>query len=438
MKLHIENIGMIEKADVEFNGITVICGENGTGKSIIGKSLFSMFSHFYQKNTSIYSSLTTNIYNILIDFMDRYSLTLFDTIIGRNKEVQDKALELADKISQKILTNKATNENIYKTIEIELNLKDNPKEDKEKFINDVLKNIPENLSKEDVEKNFLGNLFNNEFSNQINNLNKEDEIGKVSLFIKDKSIKVEIKNNEVINLEQNTEIVNNVIYLDSSYFPEKIPSDEELYPYFLSKLEYPLFLKGEKEFINHKKITRKMFFEENKFFKNLSIIREARLEKIMHLINKTNLSDIIFPEYENDDIFIKLKGIEGAVNIENIDNGLKLFILLKKILENGYIMNRDFLILDEPEIHMHPKWQLLFAEILIELQKEFNLTILINTHSPDFLDAIDTYAEKNEIKNKCKYYLAEDKTFFDKTDKLDDVYKCLCESLEILDSIKYE
>ena len=201
MKLHIENIGMIEKADVEFNGITVICGENGTGKSIIGKSLFSMFSHFYQKNTSIYSSLTTNIYNILIDFMDRYSLTLFDTIIGRNKEVQDKALELADKISQKILTNKATNENIYKTIEIELNLKDNPKEDKEKFINDVLKNIPENLSKEDVEKNFLGNLFNNEFSNQINNLNKEDEIGKVSLFIKDKSIKVEIKNNEVINLE---------------------------------------------------------------------------------------------------------------------------------------------------------------------------------------------------------------------------------------------
>ena len=35
MELHIRNIAEIEKADIEINGITVIAGENNTGKSIV-------------------------------------------------------------------------------------------------------------------------------------------------------------------------------------------------------------------------------------------------------------------------------------------------------------------------------------------------------------------------------------------------------------------
>lgn len=35
MELHIRNIAKIEKADIEINGITVIAGENNTGKSTV-------------------------------------------------------------------------------------------------------------------------------------------------------------------------------------------------------------------------------------------------------------------------------------------------------------------------------------------------------------------------------------------------------------------
>ena len=427
MKIHIENIGMIEKADVEFNGITVICGENDTGKSTIGKCLYSMVTFFNKKEIKISYNLERIIFNVLMLNINRYSFLFhkFDTKLElaihnfkMDKETRNKMRILAKKIVNLILENKATFENISKTIEIELDLKDKEKEDKENFINDVLKNFTENLrTKEKVEKTFLENLFNNEFSNQINNLNKEDEIGKVSLFIKDKSINVEIKNNKVINLEQNTGIINEAYYLDSSYFPI-IP------------------IMDARNFVNHEAMSQNIFFNKNKISEALPI--KERLEKIMHLINKTNLTDIIFPENPNNDIFIKHKKVSKPINIKELSTGMKSFAFLKMVLENGYVLDRDILILDEPEIHMHPKWQLLFAEILIELQKEFNLMILINTHSPDFLDAIDTYAEKNEIKNKCKYYLAKDKTFFDKTDKLDDIYKSLFESNEILDNIKYE
>ena len=53
MFLHLENIGKIHRADIEINGITVIAGENDTGKSTIGKALYSVFNSFYHFETTI-------------------------------------------------------------------------------------------------------------------------------------------------------------------------------------------------------------------------------------------------------------------------------------------------------------------------------------------------------------------------------------------------
>lgn len=40
MRLRLQNIGKIEKADIIMDGITVIVGENDTGKSTIGRALY--------------------------------------------------------------------------------------------------------------------------------------------------------------------------------------------------------------------------------------------------------------------------------------------------------------------------------------------------------------------------------------------------------------
>ena len=44
MELHIEHLAKIEKADIRLNGITVIAGENNTGKSTVGKALFAVIN----------------------------------------------------------------------------------------------------------------------------------------------------------------------------------------------------------------------------------------------------------------------------------------------------------------------------------------------------------------------------------------------------------
>ena len=44
MKLKVNNFAKIKEADIIIDGIAVIAGENNTGKSTIGKILFSLFN----------------------------------------------------------------------------------------------------------------------------------------------------------------------------------------------------------------------------------------------------------------------------------------------------------------------------------------------------------------------------------------------------------
>lgn len=99
------------------------------------------------------------------------------------------------------------------------------------------------------------------------------------------------------------------------------------------------------------------------------------------------------------------------------------------------------MVLDEPEIHLHPEWQIIYAELIVLLQKFFNLTILLTTHSPYFLRAIDVFAVKYGVRDKCKFYLSANDPkdnfayFVDKTDKIDSLFKKMADAFAILNNI---
>ena len=98
--------------------------------------------------------------------------------------------------------------------------------------------------------------------------------------------------------------------------------------------------------------------------------------------------------------------------------------------------------MDEPEIHLHPEWQLVYAELIVLLQKTFELSIVVTTHSSHFLEAIEYYSKKYGLLDKCKYYMAnlEDglAVFEDVTLSLDKVYKKMITPSLLLDQLKYE
>ena len=51
------------------------------------------------------------------------------------------------------------------------------------------------------------------------------------------------------------------------------------------------------------------------------------------------------------------------IDVASLSTGLKAFVILKQLLINGNVQDKDVIVLDEPEIHLHPEWQLLYAEI---------------------------------------------------------------------------
>lgn len=56
MKLTLKNIGKIGTASVEINGITVIAGENNTGKSTVGRALLQCLTVFVMFKSKLKTS----------------------------------------------------------------------------------------------------------------------------------------------------------------------------------------------------------------------------------------------------------------------------------------------------------------------------------------------------------------------------------------------
>ena len=80
---------------------------------------------------------------------------------------------------------------------------------------------------------------------------------------------------------------------------------------------------------------------------------------------------------------------------------------LKELLLNGDLEENGIMVIDEPEVHLHPEWQIKVAEVIVLLQKAYRLNIILTTHSMDFLSALITYAKQYEIEDSCNYYLTQ-------------------------------
>lgn len=196
-----------------------------------------------------------------------------------------------------------------------------------------------------------------------------------------------------------------------------------------------------------------VFFRTRKFYDHRSNLKNTLsqgkqdLNAINEIITK-NKFDLIFDKVgltsNIRSYFLESnrKKSDKFLNIKNLSTGLKTFLIIKTLLTNATIQENGIIILDEPEIHLHPEWQLLFAELIVLIQKEFGMHILLNTHSPYFLNAIEVYSERHGISDKCKYYLAtniDDKisVITDTTNNIEAIYSKLAKPFQDLENARY-
>lgn len=112
-----------------------------------------------------------------------------------------------------------------------------------------------------------------------------------------------------------------------------------------------------------------------------------------------------FDYNKNEFVFISDK---SEYLIKNTASGLKQLGIIQLLLENRGLTKNSFLIIDEPEVNLHPEWQIKFAEILILLVKKLNISLYINTHSPFLAEAIEVYSKYYSFDDEVNFYLTEE------------------------------
>ena len=420
MQLTLKNIGKIETASVEINGITVIAGENNTGKSTVGRSLFAVFNSFYNVQKQIENERADSVENLL----DRMCLNNSSTRFFRIANTNEAAKAIVARIG---LYRQAELPDMQKDIMELLSQYDGWKIESfdENTVAETVSRIKDVLDVSDVDflKSVLERKLNAEFNEQVCNIFSEDD-GEIQLQIKDTSITVSVESEGNVEVRNPDDISlhTEVVYIDDPF----VLDDPNMFYRRTASMSY-----------DHRYYLRKMLFwpnpESNVFDE---IIAKDKLNSIYEKISSVCSGDII--RGKRSMLGYQRKDSDKVLNVRNLSPGLKTFVILKMLLTSGAIERNGTIILDEPEIHLHPEWQLLFAELIVLIQKEFGVHVLLNTHSPYFLSAIETFTVKYGIDDKCKYYLASSKDDFsnieDVTDNIEAIYSKLARPLQELEN----
>lgn len=438
MFLSIENIGKVKKAEIEIAGITVIAGENNTGKSTLGKALFSVFNCFNNFPSRIFGERRQSVYQVLrkLQYWDsRRENMIFNPALLRsmsddivsNREAGYSVSDIQIMLTNAISKSFSDFEELDKSISEDINI--------------VARQIHERLVIPDEElcNEVMNSDLNKEFNGQINNI-YTDNPACIELTIKGDKTTIVIIDNKVESISDFFHLHTEAIYIDD--------------PFILDDAFMPSsHVQGHRNWIRrnirrHLMPNSSLYDSESESMQDEtqgsvkdnvldSIIASEKLENIYASIDKVCGGYIV----RNDsirDVGYAIADSDKILDVRNLSSGLKTFAIIKQFLLNGIIEENGTLILDEPEIHLHPAWQIIFAELIVMLQREFGLHVLLNTHSPYFLNAVQVYAQKHGIIEKCRYYQAvsegDESTVTDVTDNTECIYEKLAAPFQALES----
>jgi len=384
MIFKLENVGKIKRAEVELHGITVVAGNNRTGKSTVGKMLYCIFSAF--KNESVFQERANIFEDILSDlFFHKLKIRTYMTPKKIFYDISEENLE--QKIEE--LVSYGINNKI-----------DFPEILKKELYEEIIKLLK---TKDDtLQRSIFDRYLQVEFSGNVNHINNPEKTAEVYAKMKDEEIKLEIKNNACSKTNKLTNVYSDVFYIDTSFALDDLNN---------------FAMKKNREYEHRYKLTKKL----TKTNLDTNIINEIEAkEKIAKIFStiESMPEEIKEGDFipENGRLLYREKKHPTALDFNSVSAGMKPFLTIKRLLESAEIKNKSVIVLDEPEVNLHPEWQLFFAEFIVLLQKEYDATILLATHSPYFLEAIETYGKKHNIEDKCRYYLARNE---------DDIYSVI-------------
>lgn len=419
MRLKLDKIGIIEDSEIDINGLTVITGRNNSGKSTVGKTLYSLVqavcnidekienekygklrdamfrvSDFFPMSFSSYVELLKDNpeYHNLVSFFEPFppsnvARTEMETYLESVASQLNSLNINIDLITKKTLLKWAEH---YKEKNFE--------QDREKALRFLNKSLDDYRKKENVidyVKKYVMSHLLLEFSGQIHPIAQRESEASIELKNEERTFfSLKIKDGKLIGTEKIFEYkpYGNVFFIDSPF----ILDDIEVSRYGLRRIfrQNVPYIVGHQTFLKRalNSATEEFVYDQSSLDNSCDGVLEMFLGAIQGRIQKN----------ERGAFYKDINGNE--LKLENLATGSKMLLILKQLIECSKIHPDTLLILDEPEAHLHPEWQNLFAEIIVRLVKDVGCHIVLTTHSINFMLALDAFSKKYKITDKTDFY----------------------------------
>ena len=421
MKLKIENVGKVEYSDIELNGITVIAGYNNTGKTTVLRSADLMLKTFHNFNQNISEERAKSIENYILQQDNLFDNQGFEEL--SYQLLADVAHEVRKELFRtrnRLITKEKFFQIYYGILNPDIIdfVSEDQKESLEFIAETMYSGMQAIYKRENSEyEKFLAEInVRSEFHQQAHQLsnNKESVIDLTDQAV---TCRVIFQANKVIE-EFGIDLGSHpVVYLETQNILDSM--SRRVNRGMTSNLREMLLRERN---LNKDEIIYEQYQETES---NLNMLEDI-FQEVMHGKLISELGILKYKEEHMDD----------AIQIKNVASGMKIFLLLYRLIENGSLKENSWILIDEPESNLHPDWHLKLAEILILLKIKMNIRIILSSHSPYFMRALEVKMADYGILGCGTFYLMVERNqgfaAKDVTAHTEEIYRQLYQPLELL------
>lgn len=448
INLEVQQFRAIQNANIDLNGITVVAGENGCGKSTLSKLLYNTIKISHNYDAIIKQRLNQelkDIINALYSTLRDVSLANYNGEVEGDKSENKIDNRWVNRANRRVLIIKPDEDifeyrdRLFTHIEqVETYIQDRLN----RYYNDHQIDIRTSLFEEDKPSRYnkyplrvdrivklIYNAINSDSDSEISNTDIDVLLStlrsKIDEAVQKANARLDYRPISCFLDELSSAFSQNIDNIKFNLYELDSPiidwSHEMLNPTNLIQdcvyIDTPMA-------IGHQ-YSSDLYWDDlsNTLRQSKPIFNNNIISEINSTIADSNIisGQVFYDDNAINNGFTYKRNDGHAFDLEECATGIKSFGIIQMLLQNGILSKNSLLIIDEPEAHLHPQWIVEYARIIVLLNKKLGVKFFITSHNPDMVSAIRYIAEKEDILGNVNYYLAEN----DKTNKYVYNYRAL-------------